>query len=186
MISILALDPSLTATGLVVLRLSLEDGAWTWHVAHAECVRTEPDARSRHLYQADQDGQRVDRIASALLATIDHHRPALAATEAPAGSQHAISAKALGLAYGCVRAACVSRRLPVLTVQAHEARIAATGSKGASKDDVGAAMSTRFRFDIQGTKVAREAIGDALAVGAVAVQSDTARSLVETLSQRSA
>jgi Holliday junction resolvasome RuvABC endonuclease subunit len=185
LISILALDPSLTATGLAVLRLSLEDGEWAWRVAHVECVRTEPDARSRHLYQADQDGQRVDKIATAILAAIDRHRPSLAATEAPAGSQHAISAKAFGLAYGCVRAACVSRRLPVLTVQAHEARIAATGTKSASKDNVGAAMAMRFCFDIQGTKVAREAIGDALAVGAVAVQSDTARSLVETLSQRS-
>jgi Holliday junction resolvasome RuvABC endonuclease subunit len=185
-ITLLALDPSLTATGLAVLRLAIVDGAWSWRVAHAECIRTEPDTRSRHLYQADQDGQRVDLIAHALLRVIEEYRPALAATEAPAGSQHAISAKALGLAYGVVRAVCCARRLPVLTVQAHEARIAATGSKSASKDDVGAAMARRFGYQIHGTKVAREAIGDALAVGAVAVQSDTARSLVETLSQRSA
>lgn len=165
---LLAIDPSLTATGLVVLDV----GAAGERVLEARCVRTKPDHRKRHLYQADQDGERVDAIARALRELLVAHHPDVIACEAPAGSRRAVSAKALGLAYGCVRGVLVGVNAPMpIMVQAHEARVAATSSKAASKRDVVAAMRARYGVPLDGPRVEREAIADALAVATAALGS---------------
>lgn len=163
---IFAMDPSMTAFGWAGLGPDCRpDGLG--------CVRTEKGTAGRHVYVADDDGLRVDAIASVLVAQI-RARPwvKVIATEAPAGAQHAASAKALGLSYGCVRAVGVALGLRVVTVQAHEPRTLLCGSKGASKSDVEAALRELYpeagaMLEPNGRRVAapvREGAFDALAV----------------------
>ena len=55
---LLAIDPSLTATGFAVVELSGD----AENVLRLDFVATKPDTKSRHVYQADKDGARVDDI----------------------------------------------------------------------------------------------------------------------------
>ena len=158
--TILGVDPSLTACGWAVLTL---DGV----PLAMGCARTEKGQTGRHVYQADDDGARVDTIARAL---VTHGTgAALIASEAPAGSQHALAAKALGLAYGCVRGVAVALGAHVVTVQAHEPRILLCKTKGASKLDVKNALLAIYpnAMELLGpkpSKVVWEGAFDALAV----------------------
>jgi Holliday junction resolvasome RuvABC endonuclease subunit len=170
---LLAIDPSLTATGLVVVEL----GPDTERVLEQAFVQTKPDAKSRHVYQADQDGARIDEIADAVLRLMREHRVDIVACEAPAGSQHANAAKALALAYGAIRGALRAVGMTPIMVQAHHAKKAAAGSQGATKDEVLAAMQRRFSVEITGSKPRKEAIADALANACAAMGEPTVQAL---------
>lgn len=165
---IFAMDPSLTAFGWAAMDPDCRpDGMG--------CVRTEKGTAGRHVYVADDDGMRVDAIAGVLVAQI-RARPwvRVIATEAPAGAQHAASAKALGLSYGCVRAVGVALGLRVVTVQAHEPRTLLCKTKTASKGDVESALLALYpeaerlllveSLGHKPSKVVREGAFDALAV----------------------
>lgn len=170
MTHVLACDPSLTAFGWAVFRVGPRPEADA--LVECGCVRTAPDAKARHVYQADEDGRRVDEIAERLAEVIGRWKVAMVVAEAPAGSQHANAAKALGLSAGVLRGVVVARGLRALTVQAHEARIAACGSKGASKADIERAMDNRFGcitgfgagVGERAAAPVREAVADACAV----------------------
>lgn len=167
---VVGFDGSLTAFGWAVVEIGTPP-----RVIAAGCIRTAPDPRSRHTYQADQDGARVDVIALALLRVLDEAMrpgvPVLIAIEAPAGAQHAAAAKALGLAYGVSRAVCAARGIAPITVQAHEVKLVCGGSKGASKDDVaiGVHALTGWRSDAR-TGAAREGESDAVGVALTAMR----------------
>lgn len=170
---VIGLDPSLTAFGWAVVSAETPP-----RVLAAGCVQTKPDTRSRHLYQADQDGARVDAIAVALLRVLrdaqmhGQSTPAiLVAIEAPAGAQHAAAAKALGLSYGVARAVCAAECLTPITVQAHEVKLAVGGSKGASKDDVAAGVLAATGWSSTArTGPAREGEADAVGVALTALR----------------
>ncbi len=184
MIRLIAFDPSLTATGIAVLELAEVD-----RVLHVECVRTKPDKSSRHLYKADEDGERIDSIANRVLALITQYEPRIAACEAPAGSQHANAAKALALAYATVRTALRAHGVMPMMVQAFEAKIAASGSKKASKEQVREAMRARWGVPeiALGSRLAdpvQEAIADALAVASCALESRDVRTIRAVFSSK--
>jgi Holliday junction resolvasome RuvABC endonuclease subunit len=170
---ILSIDPSLTATGLGVV----ETAGDTELVRAVGFVATKPDTKSRHVYQADKDGARIDEIADVLLALLELHRPDVVACEAPAGSQHANSAKALALAYGTIRGVLRARDITPIMVQAHHAKHAATGDKAATKEAVITAMQARFAVQITGSKARREAIADALSVACAAMNEPTVQAM---------
>ena len=132
---VVGFDGSLTAFGMGAV--TMEEVP---EVLRAQCTCTKPETKSKHTYSADKDGVRVDVIAEDVLAFLDWALsfgvPVLVAIEAPAGSQHAVSAKALGLAYGIARTACAAKKLIPITIQAHEVKIDVGGSKAASKEDV--------------------------------------------------
>lgn len=170
---VLGLDPSLTAYGWAVVALEKRP-----RVVAAGCVRTKPDTKSRHTYQADLDGARVDELATGLLEVLDAHEVALVASEAPAGSQHAQAAKALGLAYGLTRAILVARGRHVLTVQAHEVKKAIGGSKSASKGEVAAGVEQLTGWTSTAKAApAREGEADAVAVALTALRTPAADAL---------
>lgn len=164
---ILGLDPSLTAYGWAVLAVEASP-----RVVAVGCMRTKPDAKSRHVYQADLDGARVDELAAGLLEVLRTHHVAMVACEAPAGAQSAIAAKALGLAYGVTRAILVAQGRSVLTVQAHEAKRAVGGTMTATKAEVAAGVEalTRWRSSAS-SQPAREGEADAVAVALTALRS---------------
>lgn len=169
----LSIDGSLTATGFAVIVAGESESC----VGTYFCS-TKPDSKSRHVYQADQDGARVDEIVSTLLSILDTHRPDVVAMEAPAGSQHANSAKALALAYGAMRGALRARGVTPIMVQAHHAKKAGAGLKNATKDQVIEAMLARFpSADITGSKARKEAVADALSVACAALEEPTVQAM---------
>lgn len=165
---VLGLDPSLTAYGWAVV----DRGAGK--VLASSCVRTEKDARKSHMYAADQDAQRIVELAHGLdvalreadLALRSENSGALRIVcEAPAGAQHATSAKALGQSLGVTLGVLVARGHGVRFVQAHEVKKRIGGSMAASKADVAAGVSRALRWQSGAkTKVEREAEHDAAAV----------------------
>lgn len=170
--TILGLDPSLTAYGFALVTLEEQP-----RVLVAGCVRTKPDNASKHVYQADRDGARIDELARGLLDVLAR-KPSLVACEAPAGSQHANAAKALGMSYGLTRALLVAVDVSVITVQAHEVKVTIGGGKGASKDDVarGVTRITGWTSDAKNAP-AREGEADAVGVALTAMRSPAADAL---------
>lgn len=167
---LIGFDGSLTAFGMGAISIEEEP-----EVLRVSCTCTKPETKSKHTYAADKDGVRVDEIATDVLALIDwalsYGVPVLVAIEAPAGSQHAVSAKALGLAYGIARTACVARKLVPITIQAHEVKIAIGGSKSASKEDVAKGVEKATKWtSTASTIAAREGEADALGVALTALK----------------
>lgn len=162
---VLGLDPSLTCYGWAVLSLDRR-------VIAAGCLRTKPDTKSRHTYQADKDGVRLDALARGLLDVLRTHDVALIACEAPAGAQSATAAKALGQSYGVTRAILVALERHALTIQAHEVKRAIGGSDGATKEEVAAGVEqlTAWRSSAS-SQPAREGEADAAAVALTAMRS---------------
>lgn len=181
---VIGIDGSLTATGVAVIELRGE----VWHVREALCVRTKPDAKSTHLYKADQDGVRIDEISVAVEGVLVRTpSPRVVALEAPAGAQSATAAKALALAYGTIRTTLRMVGVTPVMVQAHHAKKAATGLASATKDEVEAAMRKAYAWpSAKHTKPEAEAIADALAVATAALAEPTVRSRVEEARRRAA
>lgn len=175
---LMGVDPSLTATGIVLVDVGVgSEELLSWSVC-----RTRPDTRGRHMYQADQDGTRVDALADELRRMLSIGGPVdVVAVEAPAGAQHAAAAKALGLAYGCVRGVLRAFDRTPIMVQAHHAKAAATGSKAATKKEVVDAMAIRWprseRWSTCG-RIEREAVADALAVACAAMLEPTVQAMI--------
>lgn len=175
---IVGFDPSLTAFGWCIT--TLEDAP---RVLSVGCICTKPDGKSAHQYQADKDGARVDEIALALLGLrllIHSHGggAVLLAIEAPAGAQHANSAKALGLSYGIARTAALALGYQPITVQAHEVKLSVGGSRSASKDDVAAGVLRVTGWSSKAkTGPAREGESDAVGVALTAMRHPVASAL---------
>jgi Holliday junction resolvasome RuvABC endonuclease subunit len=167
---ILGIDGSLTATGLSLIQT---DTSVAPHIVWECCVRTEPAKRQQRIYAADDDGRRIDEIASAIDGAV--RRASWVAIEAPAGAQSAVAAKALGLVYGCSRAIAVVHRRPVLVVQAGEAKRLATGDRDASKARMVEWAEGWGGRIVATTKPAREAIADARALVYAATKSAIVR-----------
>ena len=167
----IGVDQSITACGIAVVR-GIE-------VLHSSCTLTEPDDT---LSKAEDDGRRVDAIVRDFVAAYrlaQHEGRAILykpqediviAIEAPAGSQSAVSAKCMGLAYGAIRGACYALGVAPKVVTARDAKKALTGNPGATKLDVVLVAEGRhgpgWEF-VKGellTMRERQAIADALAI----------------------
>lgn len=171
---IMGLDGSMTAFGWAVVELGAD---------HDEdrpkaigCVRTGKETDARHVYQADDDGRRIDEIADALILPIRQHKPRLLVIEAPAGAQHAASAKALGASYAISRTLGRCFGIPAMTVQAFEPIRMFLGRKNASKLEVEQWCLARWpdaewMLRPKATKPEREGAFDALSVAACGARS---------------
>ena len=169
---VLGLDPSLTATGWAVLELRSET------IVDCGVIRTAPAKASERLYKAEDDARRGKVILATLRDVIARWRPILAAQEASLGSQNARAAAALARA----QQACVDAvgELGLEWVTPMDAKVAAAGSKTASKAEVEAGVRERWGWPgwaWDGPKAHREAVADAAAVIAAAWDSPSMRLL---------
>ncbi len=97
---LLALDPSITAFGWVVVSLESDPV-----LVGAGVIETKPAPKKKRGSVAEDDARRVRFIRRELARVFDHYSPAVVAIEVPFGSQTAKAAKALGAAQAL--AACV-------------------------------------------------------------------------------
>lgn len=168
---VLGLDPSLTAYGWAIVAIDEAPAHVVLdrpgpRVLFVGCIRTAPESKQRHVYQADRDSQRIIELGDGLLRAMAlHPKIDRIVCEAPAGSQHALAAKALGQSLGVTLGILVSHGRTVRFVQAHEVKKAIGGSKGASKDEVAAGVKARTGWTSSASSApAREGEADAVAV----------------------
>ena len=135
---LLALDPSLTATGWVVVDVATEA------IVAGGVIRTSKAKPSERLLAAQDDARRGRHICDGVLKLIEHWRPAVVAQEAVAGSKSARAAAALARAQQACVDAVGDLALEWATQQA--VKVAATGRKSASKDDVEAGVRARWTW----------------------------------------
>lgn len=139
--TLLAVDPSLRATGWIVVLLQTEK------VIAAGVIRTTqgtPEERKRQL-RADLQLQSGLQIYQALVRVIDFYSPRLAYQEANGGSKSMRAATALARAQQACGDAIASRLgVPPILVSPQAVKKAATGVLNASKQQVEASMRRRF------------------------------------------
>jgi Holliday junction resolvasome RuvABC endonuclease subunit len=137
---LLALDPSFTSTGWVVVDLGAVPSGY---IIAAGVIRTAPPKASERLLAAVADCRRGAVIRSGVTALLIDHDVTLVAMEAVAGSQSARSAAALARASQACWDACAPLGEPIAVTPA-AVKQAAVGALGASKDAVADAMRRRW------------------------------------------
>jgi crossover junction endodeoxyribonuclease RuvC len=165
---VLGVDPSLCNTGVAAVNL---DPAGD-RVVEALVIRTDPSGKRRKALVGDDDARRVSEIAGGLDAAIAKHRPVAIVVEAPAGSKGARAGRALGLAIATVVTVAKLRQLPLLQVQPLDVKRGTCGIKGATKDDIIAAVERLFP-DVEWPEPASLIEHAADAVGAVVAARDS-------------
>ena len=163
---VLGLDPSVAAYGWAIVEL----GAGTPRVVAAGCIATSFDAE-RDDYVFEQDGDRIDELARALLQIIEHARTVgrvTVAFEAMGGSQSSRALKMLSFAFAITRSVCVATRAQSVGLRAAEVKLVMTGDRDAEKHVVAGAVEKAIGWTSSAkSKVVREAETDAVAVALV-------------------
>lgn len=158
---ILAIDPSLTATGWV--RCEFEHGEL---IVHAKgCIRTKPSAKKLRLRKGDDDHRRIGVIWRELRAAAKGC--SAIASEQPAGfAKGARAARAVAMSLAVVSCLGQADGREVLWFQPAEAKRAATGKATASKAEVRDAAVAHTPTLLAGltAEPEREAVADALSV----------------------
>lgn len=180
---LLALDPSLRATGWVIVSIETGD------IVDAGAIETEgrcarDDWALERVHDAGRCGIQIARAVAELVISLGPR--AVVALEGPLGSQDAVAAADLARANQAVRCGCFfgNPSLPVLTVSSYAAKKAATGTKKPknAKADVRRGVERRYgiepmarRASVARTQRGREGIYDATAVALVALNQRVVR-----------
>lgn len=138
---LLAIDPSLTCTGYAVV--SITAGA----VLEVGVIRTEKAPATERLLAGEDEARRGGRIFQVIHGVIKRYNPVVVAQEVNSGSQHANAAKALARAQQACHDAAVAASKHAIFVTPFAVKKAATGRKGATKDEVEQAMRSQWDID---------------------------------------
>jgi Holliday junction resolvasome RuvABC endonuclease subunit len=107
-------------------------------------ARTEPSPKKRKVRAIDDDARRVDELVRALDAAVTKHRPAVLAVEATGAGKGSKAVRAMALVFGAVVTVARLRGLPLVQANPIDVKLAMTGRKNASKDEVILAVEQRF------------------------------------------
>jgi Holliday junction resolvasome RuvABC endonuclease subunit len=185
---LLALDPSMRATGWVIVRID------TGELMRAGAIETEArcgrdDWALERVHDAGRCGLELAEAIQGLVNLLPH--PSAVALEGPLGSQDAIAAADLARANQAVRCGIHFADLRpelVVTVSSYAAKRAATGTKRPKdpKGDVRRGVEARYGVERMATLASvartlrgREGIYDAAAVAMRALKLGAVRALIE-------
>jgi Holliday junction resolvasome RuvABC endonuclease subunit len=154
--TVLALDPSLTAFGWVVMRGK--------EVVDMGCVKTESGGKKARIRKSDERMNRVSTINNVLKEVIKKHGVVHIVSELPHGSQSATAAIALGLVAGAVQAMADFLDLGIEWYSEGDSKKALLGKLSASKGETIRAARRVYRVKYTGVKYKDEAIADSLSV----------------------
>ena len=131
---VMAVDAAFTHVGVAVVELGVrrQDD----RVLACVCVKTEKSAARRNIRVADDDAERCIVIYKALEETAAEYGVAALVAELPGGSQSARSAKTLGMATAILACFSQASGLPSVWTTPDKGKLAFTGTKTASKDDM--------------------------------------------------
>lgn len=156
MSKILALDPSLTAFGWVVMCQQ--------EIIESGVIKTIPSNKKQNIRKGDDRCRRITEINSALLQVIKKHDIKFIVSEQPHGSQSAVSAIMIGIVLGLVQTLADLTEIPIEWYLEGECKRNLLGKNSASKQEIIEASRRLFRYRLTGIKYVDEAVCDALAV----------------------
>ena len=134
--SILALDVGFTSMGVVVLRGG--------RIIHMEVIKTQK-SKSKQARVADDSAARCAVLAGRLVEIIGEFKVGAVVGELPsAGAQSAAALRSMGLATGVGAAVAEIFRLPVEWCTPMEGKLALTGKRNASKEQMMEAARRKF------------------------------------------
>ena len=155
---ILSFDPSLTAFGWSII-----DDSGT--IKDCGCIET---SKFTNISVTYSDTLRVTEIVSLLKSKINQYDIKLILSESPYGSKSSSAIKALSLVKGAIIGLATIESLPIIWITAGTAKLAISGSKNATKDDVLSSVITQYpsfsSFTLKMTKAKKYAIADSLSV----------------------
>lgn len=154
---ILTCDPSITAWGWAVCTLNgkvLEHG----------CIQTKPDSKKKNIRKSDDRCRRVTELNSVLLEKIHEYQIQFIVSEAPHGSQSAVSAIMIGIVFGMLQTIADTLAIPIEWYSESESKKCVLGRQGASKQDMVDAVCSQMQITLKKAKYYNEAVADALAV----------------------
>ena len=172
---VLALDPGLSVVGYAVIILGeLKD-----QVARVGTIRTSPSNKRLRVRQADDDMRRCKEIARELATLVRQDGVRGVLSELPGGqSQSARAASAMGMSKAIVASVVEVLRLPVEYYTPQDVKLAAAGSRNASKSRIQEVVKTLYPGEIYpNVRVELEAVCDALAVWMAGREGDMVRSM---------
>jgi len=132
----LFIDPSLTHFGIVY---AVTKRAQQLTIKSAICLKTQPEAKIRHIYQADDEWRRlselyrqIKKFIAANVSEID-----LIIIELPhGGAKSAKAMRAMGLIKGFCNALFAQYVANIKIVLPHDIKKAVTGNRNANKDEI--------------------------------------------------
>lgn len=177
---VLAADVGFVATGLAVMALQ---GPGAWVPVELVCVRPPKAGKDRKqtLYKSHLDAQHTAALARGIVDVAGRHNIRHVLAEMPhGGARSGRAMRCMALAAGAFAAIVELDRLVPEWYTPDETRIAATGNRKASKEEVIAAMSKRYPGLYSGNKAADlEHLADALATFEAGRNGNLVRSLEE-------
>ncbi len=163
---IMAMDPSLTGWGWVVLKV---DGI----VLACGCIKTEPQNKVRRIRKGDDDVRRIAEINQILLKRIRRHRVTYLVSELPHGSQSSSAAKMVGITAALGQTLAQSLNIPIEWYSEADSKKALLNKTSATKQET---INEIMRlYDVPWPKwgYQKEAVADAMAIFYVALQQST-------------
>lgn len=159
---VLGLDPGFAAFGVAAVEVERNDSL---NPMRGWVLRTERSARKLAVRASEDNVRRAQAIAEALSAIVDEWRPQVLCAETMSWPRNAGAVAKVALAWGAVCALAWSRGLPLVQASPQEVKIAVSGRKNASKDEVIRYVESRFSgFDLPKQLTLQEHVADAIAV----------------------
>lgn len=134
----LGIDPGLAHFGWGLVAVA--DGKLD--VVSAGCFVTEKSDKKRKVLSADDNVRRAQQLARSLmnLVVIKGNAIRIICAESMSAPRHSSSAAKLSLSWGVVSALSVVYGIPLVQASPQEIKLAATGKRNASKEDIQEAM----------------------------------------------
>lgn len=181
-ITMMGIDPSLTATGWTIAQVDTETCKIV-SIVELGLIETAP-TKNKQVRKSSDTLARARTIAQKLNERMRFHGVKVGVSEVPSGAQSASASHAFGICVGIL----ASVPIPLIEVSPTEVKVAATGSKIADKEDMvrwaltvpgaeeaffasevdlWAARANDWEFKVRGKNVGKKAEHPADAVGAV-------------------
>jgi len=165
--NIVAIDVGFASMGIVVLCIRARDLG----LVYKEVISTKPSPKKLSIRSADDNVRRCREITRSVRRVIDEYEPAAVVLEMPSmGSKSAKAMRAMGLASGIIAALdVVYENLPFLYATPTDVKVAMTGKKSASKEEVQSRAVEMIPDILDGVnKTQREHVADALGAAVAA------------------
>jgi crossover junction endodeoxyribonuclease RuvC len=171
---VIGCDPGFGHLGAAVVELSPKH-ALVLALHHSS---TEKSDKKRSVYASDDNLRRAQELSVSLENLIAAYHPVALCVEAMSFPRNASSAQKVGIAWGVIASLARQYGLPVLQQSPQAIKLAVCGRKDASKEDVQAALHTRYSNltaldkTAKLTKTVREHPYDALAAVVACLNSE--------------
>jgi crossover junction endodeoxyribonuclease RuvC len=148
----LGIDPGLANAGLAVLEI-LPVGERLLHLA---VLKTEKCSKKQNTLAADDDMRRVRELAGALWALVAEYKPRIFCLEAASWPRSATAAAKTAMSRGVIGAIAETLGIAIAQASPQEVKLAVTGRRDASKEDVERGICERFgNAEVLGGGIAR-------------------------------